>query len=160
MALLFQMRIPTEHFSHVPVVAISPSQLASPEEVAADKSHDAATFSRTLMSRLLQTDSPQRSLNSVGSAPSSPKLSRVERADTVAGPAGTGCNSGPSSGPHSGPGSTAESVADSTEGPVSLPTLSPDSTSSDRRYAQKLRKVERISSLWSTLVIINKTKIL
>ena len=140
------MRIPTEHFAHVPVVAISPSQLASPEEPPNDcKSHDnaAATFSRNLMSRLLQTDSPQRSLNSVGSAPSSPKLSRGDMATTASATSlglgiGQGHGQGPASQhgsqPSSGPGSTAESVADSTEGPVSLPTLSPDSTSSERRY--------------------------
>lgn len=132
------MRIPTEHFSHVPVVAISPSQLASPEEPPSDcKSHDAATFSRHLMSRLLQTDSPQRSLNSVGSAPSSPKLSRGDTTSSAS--LGLGLShsqhgSTHGSQPSSGPGSTAESVADSTEGPVSLPTLSPDSNSSDRRY--------------------------
>ncbi|KAK3910623.1 Protein spire [Frankliniella fusca] len=138
-----KMRIPTEHFSHVPVVAISPSQLASPEDAPDLKSHDAATFSRTLMNRLLQTDSPRslkHGLNSVGSAPSSPKL---QRADTAAAsttaPVTAGHSPATASQPNSGPGSTAESMAesmaDSTEGPVSLPALSPDSTS-DRRWGE------------------------
>lgn len=140
-----KMRIPTEHFSHVPVVAISPSQLASPEDAPDPKSHDAATFSRTLMNRLLQTDSPRslkHGLNSVGSAPSSPKLARADTCrDTAAAattaPVTAGHSPATASQPNSGPGSaaesTAESMADSTEGPVSLPTLSPDSTTSDRR---------------------------
>ncbi|KAJ1519987.1 hypothetical protein ONE63_004219 [Megalurothrips usitatus] len=121
------------------VPACSPTRRRRPRCCRDCKSHDAASFSRTLMSRLLQTDSP-RSLNSVGSAPSSPKLSR---ADTTAAPYGRSASpslmatsltsTNTTSQPNSGPGSTAESVADSTEGPVSLPTLSPDSTTSDKR---------------------------
>lgn len=54
------MRIPTEHFSHVPVVALSPSMLSpsDPED----------TFPRSLASKLLP--------DGVGSAPTSPKLTR------------------------------------------------------------------------------------
>jgi spire-like protein len=64
--VLFQMRIPTEHFSHVPVVALSPS-LLSPCD-----SED--SFPRALVNKLMTGDSGIRS--GVGSAPSSPKLNR------------------------------------------------------------------------------------
>jgi len=57
-----KMRIPTEHFSHVPVVALSPG-LLSPE---LDD-----TFPRALFNRLVVPDR-----KAVGSAPSSPKLNR------------------------------------------------------------------------------------
>lgn len=59
------MRIPTEHFSHVPVVALSPGLLspAEPDD----------TFPRSLMSKLLV---PETGRSGVGSAPSSPKLNR------------------------------------------------------------------------------------
>lgn len=43
--LYLQMRIPTEHFAHVPVVLLSPSLLPSPE--------DEPSFPRSLMSRLV-----------------------------------------------------------------------------------------------------------
>lgn len=59
------MRIPTEHFSHVPVVALSPG-LLSP--VDPDDS-----FPRSLVSRLLV---PESSRSGVGSAPTSPRLNR------------------------------------------------------------------------------------
>lgn len=60
-----KMRIPTEHFSHVPVVALSPGLLspAEPDD----------TFPRSLMSKLLV---PETGRSGVGSAPSSPKLNR------------------------------------------------------------------------------------
>ncbi|XP_063228893.1 protein spire isoform X2 [Bacillus rossius redtenbacheri] len=99
-----KMRIPTEHFSQVPVYALSPG-LSSPEEEAKD------SFPRSLMSRLMV---PQGARNSVGSAPSSPHLTRGESA----------------SAPGSGMGS---SMADSMEGPMSLPACSPASASGDRR---------------------------
>lgn len=56
------MRIPTEHFSHVPVVALSPG-LLSPD---IDDS-----FPRALYNRLVV---PER--KAIGSAPSSPKFNR------------------------------------------------------------------------------------
>lgn len=62
LTFLLQMRIPTEHFSHVPVVALSPG-LLSPD---IDDS-----FPRALYNRLVV---PER--KAVGSAPSSPKLNR------------------------------------------------------------------------------------
>ncbi|XP_054281975.1 protein spire-like isoform X1 [Macrosteles quadrilineatus] len=57
-----KMRIPTEHFSHVPVVALSPG-LLSPD------SDD--SFPRALYNRLVVPDR-----KAVGSAPSSPKMNR------------------------------------------------------------------------------------
>lgn len=45
--MVLQMRIPTEHFAHVPVVLLSPSLLPSPEEEAQ------SSFPRSLMSRLV-----------------------------------------------------------------------------------------------------------
>lgn len=44
------MRIPTEHFAHVPVVLLSPSLLPSPEDEAQ------SSFPRTLMSRLMSPE--------------------------------------------------------------------------------------------------------
>ncbi|KAJ8894744.1 hypothetical protein PR048_000051 [Dryococelus australis] len=102
-----KMRIPTEHFSQVPVYALSPG-LSSPEEEVKD------SFPRSLMNRLMV---PQTARNSVGSAPSSPHLSRVESA----------------SAPGSGMGS---SMADSMEGPISLPAFSPASTSASERRSR------------------------
>ncbi|CAB0020655.1 unnamed protein product, partial [Nesidiocoris tenuis] len=57
------MRIPTEHFSHVPVVALSPSML-SPSE-----SED--SFPKALVNKLMTSERA-----GVGSAPTSPKMSR------------------------------------------------------------------------------------
>ncbi|KAK7874016.1 hypothetical protein R5R35_013423 [Gryllus longicercus] len=96
-----KMRIPTEHFSRVPVFALSPG-LSSPEE-------ERESFPRSLMSRLLVPDSAR---GSVGSAPSSP------------GPAARG--DGAASAPPSG---AASSLADSADGPQSLPAFSPTSAS-------------------------------
>jgi len=80
------MRIPTEHFSRVPVFALSPG-LSSPE--GSDDGSSSPTFGRALMNRLLSSNhstpqapapqttsqAPQR-FNSVGSAPTSPTLTR------------------------------------------------------------------------------------
>ncbi|KOB68417.1 Protein spire [Operophtera brumata] len=65
-----RMRIPTEHFAHVPVVLLSPSLLPSPEEEAQ------SSFPRSLMSRLVAPEHTSMVENSVGSAPSSPTSSR------------------------------------------------------------------------------------
>ena len=86
------MRIPTEHFAHVPVVALSPSLFNSSDD-------DPDGLLRSVGSRLL-TPEPR---NSVGSAPSSPHLTRGESA--------------------SAPGSRVESRAG--DGPQSLPAGSP-----------------------------------
>lgn len=60
------MRIPTEHFSHVPVVALSPT-LLSPVE-------NEYSITNAILSRLNGHDIKR---GSVGSAPTSPKLSRA-----------------------------------------------------------------------------------
>lgn len=88
---MLQMRIPTEHFSHVPVVALSPSMLSPTEP---DDS-----LSRSLAMKLLP--------DGVGSAPTSPKLTR----------------SAP-------PSQMSTSLI--SEGPISLPPSSPSYTPSDK----------------------------
>nr|CAD7454604.1 unnamed protein product [Timema tahoe] len=102
-----KMRIPTEHFSRVPVFALSPG-LSSPEEESKE------SFPRSLMNRLMV---PEMVRNTVGSAPSSPNLQRGESV----------------SAPGSGMGS---SMADSMEGPISLPAMSPASTTTSERRAR------------------------
>ncbi|XP_067007598.2 protein spire [Anabrus simplex] len=102
-----KMRIPTEHFSRVPVFALSPG-LSSPEEEVKE------SFPRSLMNRLMV---PEMVRNSVGSAPSSPNLTRGE---SISAP----------------PSGMCSSMTDSIEGPQSLPAMSPASTStsaSERR---------------------------
>ncbi|XP_022820510.1 protein spire isoform X1 [Spodoptera litura] len=85
-----KMRIPTEHFAHVPVVLLSPSLLPSPE----DEAH--SSFPRSLMSRLVSPEYSSMVENSVGSAPSSPAAPR--RAPTAAcGGAGAAAHSAPGS---------------------------------------------------------------
>ncbi|VVD01980.1 unnamed protein product [Leptidea sinapis] len=66
-----KMRIPTEHFAHVPVVLLSPSLLPSPDE--------GDSFPRSLMARLVSSTPDYHAGapdNSVGSAPSSPAAAR------------------------------------------------------------------------------------
>lgn len=60
------MRIPTEHFSHVPVVALSPT-MVSPVQTD-------CSMASAILSRLNGLDGDR---GSVGSAPTSPKLSRM-----------------------------------------------------------------------------------
>lgn len=79
------MRIPTEHFSRVPVFALSPG-LSSPE--GSDDGSSSPTFGRALMNRLMAANAPspaapapqqtqqQQRFNSVGSAPTSPSSAR------------------------------------------------------------------------------------
>ncbi|KAI5704464.1 hypothetical protein M8J75_005540 [Diaphorina citri] len=67
-----KMRIPTEHFAHVPVVALSPS-LLSPE------SDPSPSLAASIFCRL----APPPPRASVGSAPSSPKLGRMAAADPM-----------------------------------------------------------------------------
>ncbi|XP_028175606.1 protein spire [Ostrinia furnacalis] len=64
-----KMRIPTEHFAHVPVVLLSPSLLPSPED-------EHSSFPRSLMSRLVSPEHTSMVENSVGSAPNSPSSAR------------------------------------------------------------------------------------
>ncbi|XP_061707665.1 protein spire isoform X2 [Cydia pomonella] len=119
-----KMRIPTEHFAHVPVVLLSPSLLPSPE--------DEPSFPRSLMSRLVPEHSSCEQ-NSVGSAPSSPAAARR------AGPAPA----------HSAPGSRGASalgfaelsvppaMSRSVEGPESMPVTLPVHTPDRRaRYSR------------------------
>ncbi|XP_026314563.1 protein spire isoform X2 [Hyposmocoma kahamanoa] len=69
-----KMRIPTEHFAHVPVVLLSPSLLPSPED------EPQSSFPRSLMSRLVSPEHSSTAENSVGSAPSSPLPRRAQAA--------------------------------------------------------------------------------
>ncbi|XP_063698663.1 protein spire isoform X2 [Culicoides brevitarsis] len=80
-----KMRIPREHFRHVPVVLLSPSILSSPAiSNTPSPIHHAQSggfgveesFSRTLMERLMRPEMDRKSRNTVGSAPSSPKNQR------------------------------------------------------------------------------------
>ncbi|KAF4524315.1 hypothetical protein B566_EDAN005372 [Ephemera danica] len=89
-----KMRIPTEHFSRVPVFALSPG-LSSPE--GSEDGSNSPTFARSLMTRLLNPSAsstaptatatstppaPQR-YNSVGSAPTSPASVRRSKPGTT-----------------------------------------------------------------------------
>ncbi|XP_054743769.1 protein spire isoform X1 [Anastrepha obliqua] len=85
-----KMRIPTEHFRNVPLVLISPSLLASPAGSStpspshhAHHTHSSSTgnildetFPKSLIERLLRSESERKTRNTVGSAPSSPKHQR------------------------------------------------------------------------------------
>ncbi|CAH1396254.1 unnamed protein product [Nezara viridula] len=109
------MRIPTEHFSHVPVVALSPSMLSPTEP---DDS-----LSRSLAMKLLP--------DGVGSAPTSPKLTR----------------SAP-------PSQMSTSLI--SEGPISLPPSSPSYAPSDkwrvaRARAMGRQKAEKLKGLQMTV---------
>ncbi|XP_041979660.1 protein spire isoform X2 [Aricia agestis] len=82
-----KMRIPTEHFAHVPVVLLSPSLLPSPDD------EQNSTFPRSLMSRLLSPEHSGAVENTVGSAPNSPVPARrapVASAPTSRGPSALG----------------------------------------------------------------------
>ncbi|XP_055916188.1 protein spire isoform X2 [Eupeodes corollae] len=97
-----KMRIPTEHFRNVPVVLISPSLLSSPAGSSTPSpSHHAhintahtstsildESFPKSLIERLLRSESERKTRNSVGSAPSSPKhlRSNISTPGSVAGP--------------------------------------------------------------------------
>ncbi|XP_045512123.1 protein spire isoform X3 [Pieris brassicae] len=107
-----KMRIPTEHFAHVPVVLLSPSLLPSPPD------EEPPPPPRSLLARLA---APGGSVeNSVGSAPSSPGAARRT----------AGSEGGGSEGGGSAPGSRGGSalgwwdggaMTRSVEGPASLP---------------------------------------
>lgn len=122
-----KMRIPTEHFSHVPVVALSPSML-SPSE--ADDS-----FPRALVTKLMATER-----SGVGSAPTSPKISR----------------SAP-------PSQMSTSLI--SDGPISLPPSSPLCTPSDKWRMAKSKtvgrqKAEKLKGLQMTVCHDCKTMVL
>ncbi|XP_030383411.1 protein spire [Scaptodrosophila lebanonensis] len=86
-----KMRIPSEHFRNVPLVLISPSLLSSPASSstpspshhAAHQPHSSSTgnimddqFPKSLIERLLRSESDRKTRCTVGSAPSSPKHQR------------------------------------------------------------------------------------
>ncbi|XP_064535450.1 protein spire isoform X2 [Drosophila montana] len=86
-----KMRIPSEHFRNVPLVLISPSLLSSPASSstpspshhAAHHAHSSSTgnimddqFPKSLIERLLRSESDRKTRSTVGSAPSSPKHQR------------------------------------------------------------------------------------
>ncbi|KAI5640667.1 protein spire [Phthorimaea operculella] len=77
-----KMRIPTEHFAHVPVVLLSPSLLPSPEDEAQ------SSFPRSLMSRLVSPEHAKTVENSVGSAPNSPAAVRRNHVHSAPGSRG------------------------------------------------------------------------
>ncbi|XP_073942223.1 protein spire-like [Choristoneura fumiferana] len=118
-----KMRIPTEHFAHVPVVLLSPSLLPSPE--------DEPSFPRSLMSRLVPDTNVVE--NSVGSAPNSPAATR--RAAAAA---------------HSAPGSRGASalgfselsvppvMSRSVDGPGSMPAVLPPTPDRRARYGRSV----------------------
>ncbi|XP_077295425.1 spire type actin nucleation factor [Arctopsyche grandis] len=84
-----KMRIPTEHFSNVPVVLLSPSLMPSPED------ETNTSFPRSLMARLMSPETQtDRADNSVGSAPNSPLMQRSQASDMVR-PAESALNSSP-----------------------------------------------------------------
>ncbi|CAG9784110.1 unnamed protein product, partial [Diatraea saccharalis] len=123
-----KMRIPTEHFAHVPVVLLSPSLLPSPED-------EAASFPRTLMARLVSAPHDSTAENSVGSAPSSPACARRAGAG-----AGAGAGGGAGGAAHSAPGSRAPSRGGSalgfsvySDGPGSMPLHLPHADREARR---------------------------
>ncbi|KAL7740750.1 hypothetical protein ACLKA6_012365 [Drosophila palustris] len=87
-----KMRIPSEHFRNVPLVLISPSLLSSPASSstpspshhgAHHQTHSSSTgnimddqFPKSLIERLLRSESERKTRSTVGSAPSSPKHQR------------------------------------------------------------------------------------
>ncbi|KAL0849576.1 hypothetical protein ABMA28_013838 [Loxostege sticticalis] len=104
-----KMRIPTEHFAHVPVVLLSPSLLPSPED-------EHSSFPRSLMSRLVSPDHASMVENSVGSAPSSPASVRRHAAHAHSAP---GSRGGSALGFSEAPASAA--MSRSIDGPGSMP---------------------------------------
>ncbi|KAJ6645771.1 Protein spire [Pseudolycoriella hygida] len=83
-----KMRIPTEHFRNVPVVLLSPSLMSSPvTSTAPSPSHHAHlpsngsanvfddAFPRSLLERLMRTETQAKSRQTIASVPSSPRSS-------------------------------------------------------------------------------------
>ncbi|XP_035446478.2 protein spire isoform X2 [Spodoptera frugiperda] len=121
-----KMRIPTEHFAHVPVVLLSPSLLPSPE----DEAH--SSFPRSLMSRLVSPEYSSMVENSVGSAPSSPAAARR-------GGAGAAAHSAPGSRGGSALGFSDQlsvpphSMSRSVDGPQAMSLVNTPPSTLDRR---------------------------
>ncbi|XP_037045003.1 protein spire isoform X1 [Bradysia coprophila] len=83
-----KMRIPTEHFRNVPVVLLSPSLMTTPvTSTAPSPSHHAHlppngsanvfddAFPRSLLERLMRTETQSKGRQTIASVPSSPKYS-------------------------------------------------------------------------------------
>jgi len=84
------MRIPTEHFSHVPVVALSPTMSPVEQE---------NSMASAILSRLNGSDGDRG--KGVGSAPTSPKVSRVPTSPAPENKLSTNCQEGSISQPQS-----------------------------------------------------------
>ncbi|XP_045763134.1 protein spire isoform X2 [Maniola jurtina] len=80
-----KMRIPTEHFAHVPVALLSPSLLPSPDD-------EQQSFPRSLMARLVSPEHSATVENSVGSAPSSPAATRRHPGTAASAPGSRGAS--------------------------------------------------------------------
>ncbi|XP_072937123.1 protein spire isoform X2 [Epargyreus clarus] len=121
-----KMRIPTEHFAHVPVVLLSPSLLPSPDDEAG------SSFPRSLMSRLMSPDHNGAVENSVGSAPSSPAARRRAAAQSAPGSRG-GSRGGSALGFADLP---PPAMSRSIDGPGSMPCVTPDHPAMVERRAR------------------------
>lgn len=172
-----KMRIPTEHFSNVPVALLSPSLINSPVgSQVSSPSHHAhhsgsgpagamdENFPRSLMERLMRPELDRKTRNTVGSAPSSPKHQRSTSStpgSTVqieSGHMSLSIASNASNGVLGAKGNTSNSsrnsiMSRSMEGPRSLPPQSParphsNNSTLDRR--NRLAKLFIMSSSATT----------
>ncbi|KAH8249271.1 hypothetical protein KR032_008001 [Drosophila birchii] len=116
-----KMRIPSEHFRNVPLVLISPSLLSSPASSStpspshhAQQAHSSSTgnimddqFPKSLIERLLRSESDRKTRSTVGSAPSSPKHQRSNMSTP-----GISVGPGASSSAAAAPGQAVEALHD------------------------------------------------
>ncbi|XP_017020842.1 protein spire isoform X2 [Drosophila kikkawai] len=114
-----KMRIPSEHFRNVPLVLISPSLLSSPASSStpspshhAQQAHSSSTgnimddqFPKSLIERLLRSESDRKTRSTVGSAPSSPKHQRSNMSTP-------GISVGPGASAAAAPGQAVEALHD------------------------------------------------
>ncbi|EDW77370.1 uncharacterized protein Dwil_GK18263, isoform A [Drosophila willistoni] len=113
-----KMRIPSEHFRNVPLVLISPSLLSSPASSnTPSPSHHQALhanstgnimddqFPKSLIERLLRSESERKTRSTVGSAPSSPKHQRSNMSTP-------GITMGPGASASTAPGQAVEALHD------------------------------------------------
>lgn len=120
------MRIPTEHFSHVPVVALSPT-MVSPVQTD-------CSMASAILSRLNGLDGDR---GSVGSAPTSPKLSRMSLS------------------PIQGAKIMSSSYHDSSSSePQSLYNISPAHSISEKRYLNLLLCKDVMAKLNFVLILL------
>ncbi|XP_070067939.1 protein spire isoform X2 [Drosophila takahashii] len=120
-----KMRIPSEHFRNVPLVLISPSLLSSPASSStpspshhAQQAHSSSTgnimddqFPKSLIERLLRSESERKTRSTVGSAPSSPKHQRSNMS-TPGISVGPGASSSSSAAAAGHPGQAVEALHD------------------------------------------------